>query len=168
MLGLLATHGGELSGYDLHRCAQSGVAYVWAPARSRIYATLPRLVAAGLAQSRDVVQRGRPDKQLYRITARGRRALLAWLESPSWRSEDEFLLRLFFGDLLAPRTLDAHLEAYAGEYRGRLATYRGIEEQIRDEPRDRYGLLALRLGLALGAARVRWAAEARRALEAAP
>src|SRR6187200_2014064 len=70
VLGLLAD--GEQSGYDLRRCAERSVGYFWAPARSQIYAVLPRLVEAGLARRRHVRQDTRPDKRLYRITAAGR------------------------------------------------------------------------------------------------
>jgi DNA-binding PadR family transcriptional regulator len=70
VLGLLTK--GERSGYDLAKKAERSVGYVWAPARSQIYAVLPRLVRQGLATSRKIRQSGRPDKQLYRITATGR------------------------------------------------------------------------------------------------
>ena len=53
---------------------------MWAPAKSQLYAVLPRLVDAGLAKKRDVPQRGRPEKQVYRIT-RPEEALRSWLNS---------------------------------------------------------------------------------------
>src|SRR5918996_6591185 len=91
VLGLLSK--GERSGYDLAKKAERSVGYVWAPARSQIYAVLPRLVRAGLARSRHVTQSGRPDKQVYRITKKGRDALRDWLET-SEDSEDTFQLRV--------------------------------------------------------------------------
>jgi len=81
LLGLL-TQGGELSGYDLQRQAESSGGFFWAPAKSRIYAVLPQLVERGFATSREVVQTGRPNKQLYRVTKAGRAALQLWLEEP--------------------------------------------------------------------------------------
>src|SRR4051794_41962100 len=74
LLGLL-TQGGELSGYDLQRRAESSGGFFWAPAKSRGYAVLPQLVERGYATSREVVQTGRPHKQLYRGTKAGRAAL---------------------------------------------------------------------------------------------
>ena len=79
VLALLAING-ERSGYDLAKLVTKAIAHVWAPARSGLYAALPRLVDEGLAQSRLVSQSSRPDKELYRITRDGRRALDAWLE----------------------------------------------------------------------------------------
>ena len=81
MLSLLAIEG-ECSGYDLLRQARKSVANIWAPAKTQLYAVLPRLVAAGLATQRAVVQERRPDKQLYRVTAAGRAALQRWLDDP--------------------------------------------------------------------------------------
>ncbi len=68
VLALLAIEG-ERSGYDLHKLVSRSVGHVWAPAKSRLYAVLPRLAADGLAKSRSVRQSDRPDKQVYRITA---------------------------------------------------------------------------------------------------
>ena len=73
VLGLVAF--GETSGYDLARTAARSIGHMWAPSRSQIYKVLPRLVAAGYARSREIEQRGRPDKAVYRITPAGRRAL---------------------------------------------------------------------------------------------
>ena len=78
VLGLLAF--GESSGYDLARYAERSIDYMWAPSRSQIYKVLPRLVDRGLAESREVAQRGRPDKALFRITPAGLSTLRSWVE----------------------------------------------------------------------------------------
>src|SRR5687768_13272634 len=80
VLCLLAVSG-ERSGYDLARLASSSVGHLWTPARSQLYAVLPRLERAGLASARAIEQRTRPDKRVYRITAAGHAALSAWLET---------------------------------------------------------------------------------------
>src|SRR5438045_7471792 len=80
VLGLL-THG-ERSGYERDKPAQPSIGYFWRPAKSKIYAILPRLVAHGLADSTAVAQDRRPNKQLYRITSSGEEALREWLGSP--------------------------------------------------------------------------------------
>jgi PadR family transcriptional regulator AphA len=81
VLGLLTAFG-EHSGYDLKKHAEAGVGYVWTAAKSQIYAVLPRLVAGGYATARHVEQSSRPDKQVYRITAKGEETFRAWLEEP--------------------------------------------------------------------------------------
>src|SRR5579864_1004168 len=70
---------GEHSGYDLQKLVTKSIAHVWSPARSGLYAVLPRLEREGLVSSRRVSQKVRPDKQLYTITRAGRAAIHSWL-----------------------------------------------------------------------------------------
>lgn len=163
VLGLLLASA-EQSGYDLAKNAQAGVGHIWAPARSQIYAVLPRLVERGLVSRRDVVQQARPDKQLYRARRRGERALREWLEAPEWRSHDELLLKLFFARFARRDALVAQVEEFRRRERERLAEYRQIERRIAADERRRDGYLTLRFGLAVAHARLRWADEALREL----
>jgi len=128
VLGLAAF--GEASGYDLARLAASSVAHIWTPSQSQIYKTLPRLAARGLTRTREVEQRGRPDKAVYRITRKGSGALRRWLDEV----EDEptsgrvvFPLKLFFCDFASPGTAQAQLAAYRRYLVRRLERY----EQLR-------------------------------------
>ena len=129
VLGLVAF--GERSGYDLAVLAENSVQHLWTPSQSQIYKTLPRLVADGLARRRDVEQRGRPDKSLYRITPDGRKALRRWLDEV----EDEplggrvvFPLKLFFCDFASAGTAQAHLAAYRRLLARRLEQYEGLRD----------------------------------------
>jgi DNA-binding PadR family transcriptional regulator len=160
ILGLLFS--GERSGYDLKKAADAGVGYVWTPARSHVYAVLPRLVEGGYATVRTVAQERRPDKQVYRITRRGRETFVRWLEEPIDErpgSSDLFLLKVFFGGRMRAESLTAHIErrrAYAAE---KLAEFREIEGEVRGDEAEYYGYLTLRWGLELAEAWIRWADE---------
>lgn len=154
VLGLLAE--GERSGYDLLKRAEASVGHMWSPAKSQLYAILPRLVDGGLARRRAVRQRSRPDKQVYRLTPVGRRALTTWLEQPSPRSWDELLLKIFFGRLVPAAVLLQQLDEYREREEARLEEYRTIEQKIADDPKSRHGYLTLRYGLAFARARLRW------------
>jgi DNA-binding PadR family transcriptional regulator len=158
VLGLLTK--GERSGYDLAKKAEGSVGWVWSPARSQIYAVLPRLVKARLATSRKVPQSGRPDKQVYRITKKGREAVREWLESSEDRDET-FLLRVFFGDLMSQEALVALIERERELSRQRLVQFREIE---RNGPDD-HPSLTLRWGFAYRRAVIRWADEVLRELK---
>jgi PadR family transcriptional regulator, regulatory protein AphA len=69
LLGLLQK--GPMSGYDLRKDVERSIGYFWAPAKTQIYSTLPRLVEAGFATQQRVVQAARPDKVSYRqVSAR--------------------------------------------------------------------------------------------------
>lgn len=165
VLGLLAF--GESSGYDLDRSARRSIDYMWAPSRSQIYKVLPRLVEQGLAQSRAIEQRSRPDKALFRITPSGLTALRSWVE----RVEEDppgggavFLLKLFFAWVTAPKAGQAQLEAYRNLLERHLDEFEGMERAPRrDEPV--HSLIALRHGIARARATLAWVDEARMLLE---
>jgi len=156
ILGLLAE--GDRSGYDLLRRAEGSVAHMWAPAKSQLYAVLPRLVEAGLASRRTVRQSPRPDKQVYRLNRAGRAAVRVWLETAPPKSWDELLLKVFFAELCSREALLRQLDEYEELQRGFLAQYEAIR------PATGYGALTLQYGLDLMPARLAWLAKARREL----
>ena len=103
VLGLLTR--GPMSGYDLKKAIETSVGYFWAPAKSQIYAVLPRLVEDGYATSKKVAQPQRPDKQVYRTTAQGREVFKKWIDdtpTPPEPNRNLLLLKLYFGDLSSP------------------------------------------------------------------
>ena len=157
MLGLLSY--GEHSGYELKKAAQSSVGYLWSPAKSHIYAVLPRLVTAGLATVREVPQRTRPDKRIYRITAKGERAFGEWLEDPAAGPPNTFLLKLFFGRKTTTETVLAHIERRRMEVEAELEEYRSIEDRVREDEASYFGYVTLRWGIAQAEAWLRWADE---------
>jgi PadR family transcriptional regulator, regulatory protein AphA len=165
VLGLLSY--GERSGYEIRKAAEASVGYVWTPARSHIYAVLPRLVAGGFATARRVTQARRPDKQVYRITKTGEQAFRDWLEEPVDEGADSrspFLLKVFFGGHMRRDALVAHVERKRAEAERELAEYREIEKQIRDDEHSYHGYVTLRWGLAQAEAWIRWADEILREL----
>jgi DNA-binding PadR family transcriptional regulator len=156
VLGLLAE--GERSGYDLLKRAEGSVGHMWAPAKSQLYAVLPRLVDAGLAKRRSVKRRGRPEKQVYRLTPAGRSAVRSWLADAPARTWDELLLKVFFARLASRAALLRHLDDAADTQRAFLAQY----EQI--EPATSSGALTLGYGLDLMPLRLAWIDSARKEL----
>jgi PadR family transcriptional regulator, regulatory protein AphA len=165
VLGLLSF--GERSGYEMKKAAERGVGYVWTAAKSHIYAVLPRLVEGGYATARRVTQERRPDKQVYKITRKGKRAFKEWLEAPIEErgARSPFLLKIFFGDLMSKEALVAHIERRRAEVVRTLEEYREIEGRIRDDPQSYYGYVTLRWGLAQARAWIRWADGILRELE---
>jgi DNA-binding PadR family transcriptional regulator len=165
VLGLLAF--GECSGYDLTRLAERSVAHLWTPSQSQIYKTLPRLATAGLARRRQIAQRARPDKVLYRITPAGRRALRAWVDEVEDEPADGrvvFPLKLFFCGFASPGTAAAQLAGYRRFLLRVLAQY----EELADGPAhfdSVYPELVLGHGLARVRATLAWVDATAAALE---
>jgi PadR family transcriptional regulator, regulatory protein AphA len=148
VLGLLSE--GTRSGYDLLKRAEQSVGHMWAPAKSQLYAVLPRLVGDGLATRKKVPGDGRPDKHVYRLTAAGRRTVRSWLEHAPARTWDELLLKVFFAKLVPRKSLLRHLESHRELQRAVLAEYESIS------PATPHGALTLRYGLALVPLRIAW------------
>ena len=157
VLGLLRF--GERSGYELDKLAGRSIGYFWRPAKSKIYAILPRLVERGLARAEAVAQEKRPDKQLYRITPEGERALRGWLESATGTGRvrrDGLLLKLFFGT-------DANLDALRRQVAARkkraeekLEALERTEREI-DRDEDFFPYVTLLHGLEDARSTIAWA-----------
>ena len=171
VLGLLAWSG-ESSGYELHKLAGRSVGFIWAPARSELYAVLKRLDAAGLVSGRHVVQADRPDKRIFSLTDAGMATLRGWLdrvEPIEPEDRDGVLLKLFFGAFGDPDAGLRQLLDYRERVERRLATYREIERTFDGERGTPalQRLQSLRLGIALMQASLAWADETLQALEPA-
>ena len=163
VLALLALNG-EQSGYDLLKHAGRSIGHVWAPAKSRLYALLPRLVRDGLASSRAVVQSARPDKELYALTPEGRAVLDGWLTTVVPGDEKGFQLRLFVGSLTTHDVLRRHAEQFREDALARLAELEEVERGNTREGNDWYHAFLLDLGLAHARHAVRWAEDVLEAL----
>ncbi len=167
VLALLAIEG-EQSGYDLLRLMSRAIGHIWTPAKSQLYAVLPRLAGDGLAERRQVVQSTRPDKQLYRITRDGRTALDAWLETVDPGSVEPFFLKLFVGGLTSPEVLVRHVEQFRRDTEERLEELRAIEPTNSRTGNDFFHYFLLRLGIERAEQSLVWADWVVAELEGAP
>jgi DNA-binding PadR family transcriptional regulator len=167
VLALLAIEG-ERSGYDLLRLVQTAIAHVWSPARSGLYAVLPRLAEEGLASRRLVKQSSRPDKQLYRISKEGSVALDAWLETVEPGARDTFFLKLFVGGLTTTEALLEHVAQFRSDTQAQLARLRQIEPTNTRRGHDWFHRHVLEYGIERAEHELAWSARVARALEQGP
>jgi PadR family transcriptional regulator AphA len=158
VLAMLAING-VLSGYDMLRQISKSVGHVWQPARSQLYAVLPRLVREGLATAREVPQDDRPDKRLYRITKAGEAALHDWLVAVTPGQRQSFFLKAFLGGLMPRQALVAHYEQFLQDAEARLAELRAIEPTNTRRGHDWFHYQLLRLGIRTQEEYVAWAKE---------
>jgi PadR family transcriptional regulator AphA len=167
VLALLAIEG-ERSGYDLLRLVESAIAHVWSPARSGLYAVLPRLAHDGLASRRLVTQSARPDKQLYRISKRGREALAAWLETVEPGARDTLFLKVFVGGLTTPDVLLAHLTQFRRDTEAQLVQLHEVEQRNSNRGHDWFHRQLLTYGIERAELDLAWSLRVGRALEQGP
>jgi DNA-binding PadR family transcriptional regulator len=161
VLALLAIEG-ERSGYELAKAVENAIGHIWAPARSGLYACLPRLAKSGLAQVR------RADKPLYAISAAGRAALEAWFEKVEPGARDTVFLKLFLGGLTTHDVLLRHLAQFQDDVEARLAGYRAIEQTNSNRGHDWYHRHLLTLGIENAERELAWAARVEKALQGSP
>ena len=77
--------------------------HVWRAELSQIYPALARLRRAGWVHMKVLGPRRGPRRNLYRVTAAGRREMKRWLAiPPPPRTKDEGLVRIAFLDALPP------------------------------------------------------------------
>jgi DNA-binding PadR family transcriptional regulator len=135
VLGLLTRE--PTSGYDLGSLAERTIAHFWPITRAHIYAELGRLERAGLVTATEVAQRGRPDKRVYAITAAGERTLDDWLDNADLgdeRRRNPLLLKVFFGDRMAPERLAGLLVAQRERCQANRDHYTAIADGLRGDP----------------------------------
>jgi DNA-binding PadR family transcriptional regulator len=101
LLGLLSEE--PRTGYELARAMREDLDAVWRAELSQIYPALARLRRAGFVHLKVLGPRRGPRRNLYRVTAAGRRELRRWLAvPPSPPGKDEGLARVAFFDVLSP------------------------------------------------------------------
>lgn len=116
-----------MTGYDLKtRCFDDAVGHVWTADQAQVYRTLERLLERGLVRSKLVPQRGKPDRRVFSITQRGRRALSAWLHEglEPGPVRDPLLLRLALAETLSDDELLVLLNQARQGYQARLDALR--------------------------------------------
>ena len=135
LLGLLSD--GPSTGYDLARTLDSELSPHWRAEISQIYPELARLRRAGYVLLRVLGPRRGPRRNLYRITAAGRRELRRWLAEapPPPRCRDEGMVRMAFLGVLPPEERRAAILAYdrtLAEEARRLSTGEELSPVRRD------------------------------------
>jgi DNA-binding PadR family transcriptional regulator len=158
VLALLAIEG-EQTPYALTKAVEQAIGHVWSPAKSGLYATLPRLASDGLA-----ARRGRD----YRITKDGRAALDAWLRTVEPGARETFFLKLFVGGLTTPDVLVEHVEQFAADAEERLERYRAIAATNSNRGHDWYHRLLLDHARLRAEQELAWASDVAKKLRRGP
>ncbi len=129
-LGILSF--GDASGYEIKKSLEGPFNHFFDASFGSIYPALGKLTDAGLVLRTEQAQSGRPDKKVYRITAKGRLTLLDELAKPvgADRIRSDFLATVLFADALAPRQIDDLIGARIETHRATLAELSGNAEIV--------------------------------------
>ncbi len=127
LLGLLRH--GPRSGYDLVAAAEEMIGGFWTITRSQVYRELAALADRGLLEKGPA---GPRDRQPFHITAAGRSAFRAWVNtSPEPENlRIPLLLRLTFADEISQEHLQAMLAEHQSAHGRRLAHYKALDREL--------------------------------------
>ncbi len=142
LLGLLAR--APASAYELNNFMQKSLVRVfWPRAESHVYSEPKKLLAHGLVRERREKEGGR-SRNVYSITAAGRRALREWLEaedSAEHRNTAEFMLKLILADGADVEAARATVERADGTARSEIdIAIAGIEYILQLDDIDTSGM----------------------------
>ncbi|RSS78927.1 PadR family transcriptional regulator [Streptomyces sp. WAC06614] len=139
----------ELSGYQLAKAFDLGVANFWHALPQQVYAELTRLEQDGLIAGRDVVQDTRPTKRLFHVTDAGLAALDRFAAAGSKASflRDDLVVKVQAADHVDAGPLIEQLTERAAHARAKLEHF---EELLRTMRGDRTEEEFLRHGERIG------------------
>lgn len=167
ILGMLALE--PASGYQIKKMMEESTSNFWSESYGQIYPILKQLTEEGLTTSHSEKQEGKPERNIYTITARGREELIDWLGEQVEETPErlEILLKLFFGQLLPASANIEHVRRYQEIQAGLLQKYLNLEiflqkcaqERPSQEKHIQYSLITLRYGILHTQALLAWCEE---------
>lgn len=100
ILGMLMKR--SLSGYEIKRLFEDLFSYFYSSSYGTIYPMLGRMEKEELITKENVLQEGKPNKNVYTITEHGRAQFNDYLHSPveSDSFKSDFLMRLYLGQFV--------------------------------------------------------------------
>ncbi|MBI2411240.1 MAG: PadR family transcriptional regulator [Candidatus Kerfeldbacteria bacterium] len=167
LLGLLNIH--PQSGYDLKNNIQKTVGYFWSESYGQIYPTLAQLEKVGLVSK--TVQKSGRQRQIYSITAKGRKILKQWLQTPITlpKIRNELLLKVFFASSIPTEVSIKHIAAYMEQTQQLHGILKQIEKIILQHPqynpKKPYNLLTVQFGILATGAEMTWCKQALKKLQ---
>ena len=160
-LGVLTLR--DMTGYEIKKHFEEHFSHFFGAGYGSIYPALTRLTRERLVACTGVAQDRRPDKKIYSITEAGREALIKTLVAtpPRHKVRSEFLVLMYFADLLPGGRLAQVLDQRADDIEALLAHIDCFEEHGRPTPAQR---AVAGIGRATLAAQLEYIREHREAL----
>lgn len=159
ILGMLALLK-QSSGYNLKKHIESTTHNFWKETFSSIYPVLESLEQQKLIIKIDEAPENERQRNIYTLTKKGHKILENWLIQPAENIQirNEFLLKLFFGNLIPVDITIQHLKDYKKKLRTYLSSYQAIKKDlsILDSSEKLYGSFTLDHGIEMVLASLTW------------
>ncbi|MER6357914.1 PadR family transcriptional regulator [Streptomyces sp. NPDC001634] len=146
---LAALLDGELSGYQLTKAFDLGVANFWHAQPQQLYAELTRLEKDGLIAGRAVVQETRPTKRLFHVTDAGLAELEEFTAASAKPSfiRDDLLVKIQAADHVDTEALIAQLTERAAFAQAKIGLFGKVLRTMRgDRTEEEFLLHGHRIG----------------------
>ncbi|MFD7701712.1 PadR family transcriptional regulator [Streptomyces caelestis] len=132
---LAALLDGELSGYQLAKAFDVGVANFWYAQPQQLYAELTRLEGEGLVAGREVVQESRPNKRLFHVTDAGLAELEAFTAASAKPAvvRDDLLVKVQAADRVDTVALVAQLTERARIAQAKIDLFGTLLRRLRGD-----------------------------------
>jgi len=166
-LGIVWKHGG-CTAYEVMTQFSGSLTSQFKSGAGSTYPLMKRLHADGFVKQK-LANRGRQEKAVYTITAKGRRALAKWLSPPLPDVDiglgvDPIRSRVYFLGLLPLEKQKAFLNETLKRLTTELQSTETSSGNFRDSG-NQYGALAMIGAVAVTKARIRWLKEVRKRIE---
>ena len=138
----------SMTGYDLKKAFSMSFSFFSSLSYGSIYPALKKMEELGQVSKKVEIQDGAPNRKIYTITGKGRKAFLESLRGPliPERHKSPFLMKLFFFAHLAPeerKAITAGLLNFVEQTRNQLESLRP-EIELRADP---FQLLCFEFGV---------------------
>ena len=163
IMGILSMD--PMSGYDIKKRFEKSLSYFWSESYGQIYPILKNLAKQGLATRSIQKQTGKPDRHIYELTDKGRKAVKEWMIQPVGRliGRHEILLKLFFGHQVSLEDNIRQVEHFRELQSQKLKELKASKEMLKADGEDNanltYWLMTLRYGQHVNRAYLRWCDE---------
>ena len=155
------------TGYDLAKEFDRVTNHFWNATHQQIYRDLARMEENAWVRVKPVKQKDRPDRKLYSVTAKGKKALALWIAQPAPVSgmREDLMVKLQAGTLVDRSVLleeiDRHRQAHLKTRKFYEAvTARDFPDPHALPPEESLDYLVLRCGILYEQAYAAWCDEA--------
>ena len=165
ILGVLSMKPG--SGYDIKKFCDKGISYFWNENFGHIYPVLRQMEEEEVITKNVEQNEGKPAKNVYSITDKGRKELTEWLMQPTENSPVrlELLLKLTFTRNIPAAKVIEEMEQIRRKHINRLEQMEKMEKEFNSDMKTRadrgypYWLATLRYAVYDARFRIQWCEE---------
>jgi len=171
LLGVLSLMSG--SGYDIKKFCDSSIGYFWNENYGHIYPVLKTMEQEEMITKKVEQTEGRPSKNVYSITEKGREELKEWLMLPVEHepSRSELLLKIFWSRNIPVENIIEKFQQIKKESEKIISHYSNVENTLKanKDQIDKKDLVLWIITLSAGKydaeAKIKWCEETLKILE---